>query len=146
MQPGMLFAAQKMESTAKQTSLESHLRRVGVTPESILSPRLQGGGAQELLEKRIHMSETIRGLGFAVELPLMAQTASSDSAVQLLNSSLHTNSHFESSLRDAGQENALSGLQSELAQLQTGVQGLKLDGLHQRDRAQERFLERWGER
>lgn len=145
MQPGTLLAAQKVEGVAKQPALENLLRRVGVAPEPVLRSCLKGGGAHELFEKRIHMSENVRDLGSAVELPLMAQMTSSDGTVQLLDSSLHATSHFEASLRDPGQENALSGLQSELARLQKGVQGLKLDGLHQRDRAQQKFLERWSE-
>ncbi|KAJ5117065.1 hypothetical protein N7448_004014 [Penicillium atrosanguineum] len=143
-QPGAIFAASHNPAPApEQPVLESLLRRVGVSPESVLRPRAEGGSAQELHEKRMHLSETLRSFGAAVESPLAAQLAPVDNASQLLFSSLQTDSHFETSLRDPGQEEALSGLQAQLAQLQRGVQGLDLEVLHQRDKAQDRFLERW---
>lgn len=145
MQPGTLLSATRNAAPVpEQPALESLLRRVGVTPESALRPRVEGGGVHELHEKRIHMFETVRSLGIAAESPLVTQMTPSDSASRLLASSLHADSYFETSLRDPGQEEALLGLETELASLQKGVQGLKLDVLYQRDRAQERFLERWG--
>lgn len=144
MQPGAVLAASHSPAPAlEQPVLESLLRRVGVSPESVLRPRAEGGSAQELHEKRIHISETLRSLGAAVESPLVAQLAPVDNASQLLASSLHTNSHFQTSLRDPGREESLAGLEAELALLQRGVQGLNLEVLHQRDKTQDRFLERW---
>lgn len=144
MQPSVSLAAtRKPASGPEQYALENLLRRVGASPESVLRPRAEGGGAHELHEKRIQMSETLRNLEFAVNSPLVAQLTPSDNAYQLLDSALHANSHFETSLRDLGQEKALSGLEADLASLQKGVQGLNLDVLHQRDKPQDRFLERW---
>ncbi|KAJ5151005.1 uncharacterized protein N7482_010257 [Penicillium canariense] len=146
MPPGMLLgvAPRGPAPVPQQRALESLLRRIGVSPESVIRPQVADGGARELHEKRIHLSEMLRGLGAAVDSPLVTQLAPSDSALQLLASALHANSHFETSLRDPSQETALSGLESELASLQRGVQGLNLDVLHQRDKTQDRFLERWG--
>jgi hypothetical protein len=144
MQPGAVLAASRNPAPAlEQPVLESLLRRVGVSPESVLRPRVEGGSAQELHEKRIHISEILRSLGAAVESPLVAQLAPVDNASQLLASSLHANSHFETCLRDPHQEEALSSLEVELTLLQRGVQGLNLEVLHQRDKTQDRFLERW---
>jgi hypothetical protein len=145
MQPGAILAASRNPAPApEQPVLESLLRRVGVSPESVLRPRAEGGSAQGLHQKRTYISETLRSLGAAVESPLVAQLAPVDNASQLLSSSLQTNSLFETSLRDFGQEEALSSLEAQLAQLQRGVQGLVLEVLHQRDKAQDTFLERWG--
>jgi hypothetical protein len=79
----------------------------------------------------------------AVDAPLFTQLAPADSALHLLASGLHANSHYEVSLRDPKLEKALAGLESELGELQNGVRGLDLDVLHQRDKTRDRFLERW---
>ncbi|KAJ6103237.1 hypothetical protein N7486_005664 [Penicillium sp. IBT 16267x] len=144
LQPGMILGVTRNPAPMPgQPSLENLLRRVGLSPEFVLHPRAEDGGAQGLYEKRIHMSETIRNFEIAAELPLVAHLVHSDSSSQLLTSSLHGNSRFETSLRDPGQEDALLGLESELASLQKGVQGLNLNVLHQRDKTQVKFLERW---
>jgi len=139
----VLGASRNLAPALEQPVLESLLRRVGVSPDSVLCPRAEGGSAQELHEKRSQILETLRSLATAVDSSLLAQLAPVDNASQLLASSLHTNSHFETSLRDPGQEEALSGLEAELALLQRGVQGLNLEVLHQRDKMHDRFLERW---
>ncbi|KAJ5102903.1 hypothetical protein N7532_003432 [Penicillium argentinense] len=145
LQPGMvLSAARNSASMPDQPALENLLRRIGVSSESVLRPWQEGGGAQGLHEKRIQMAETLRDLGAAVDSPLVGQLAVSDHAAQLLESSLHANSSFETSLPDPGQRKALSDLEGELASLQKGVQGINLEVLHQRDRCQARLLERWG--
>lgn len=144
LQPGMILgAARNPAPMPEQPSLETLLRRVGLSPESVLHPRAEDGGAQGLYEKRILMSENIRNLEIAAGLPLVAHLGHSDSSSQLLASSLHGNSLFETSLRDSGQEGALLGLESELASLQKGVEGLNLTVLHQRDKTHAKFLERW---
>jgi hypothetical protein len=145
MQPGAILAASRNPApTPEQPVLESLLRRVGVSPESVLRPGAEGGSAHGLHQKRTYISETLRSLGAAVESPLVAQLAPVHNASQLLSSSLQPNSLFETSLRDSGQEETLSSLEAQLAQLQRGVQGLDLEVLHQRDKARDTFLERWG--
>jgi len=144
LQPGMILgAARNPAPMPEQPSLENFLRRIGLSPESVLRPRAEDGGAQGLYEKRIHMSETIRNLKIAAELPLVTHLGHSDSSSQLLASSLHGDSRFGTSLRDSGQEGALLGLETELASLRKGVDGLNLNVLHQRDKTQGKFLERW---
>ncbi|KAJ5777121.1 hypothetical protein N7520_000367 [Penicillium odoratum] len=145
LQPGMVLGAtRKPASMPEQPSLENLLRRIGLSPESVLRPQVEDGGAQGLYEKRIDMSEAIRNLEIAAESPLVSNLGDSDSASQLLASSLHGNAQFGTSLRNSRQEGALLGLETELASLQKGVQGLNLNVLHQRDKTQAKFLERWG--
>jgi hypothetical protein len=127
----------------EQPALESLLRRIGVSPESVIRPRAEDGGAQGLHEKRIQLSETLRALGMAVDTPLVRELAPADRALYLLSEALHANSDYEVSLRDRGLERALSGLEGELEELQRGVQGLDMDVLHQRDKMRDRFVERW---
>ncbi|KAJ6006540.1 hypothetical protein N7451_004484 [Penicillium sp. IBT 35674x] len=144
LQPGMILgAARNPAPMPERLSLENLLRRVGLSPKSVLHPRADDGGAQGLYEKRIHMSETIRNLENAAELPLVVHLGHSDSSSQLLASSLHGNSRLERSLRDPGQEGALLSLETELASLQKGLERLDLNVLHQRDKTQAKFLERW---
>lgn len=128
----------------EQPALENILRRMGVSADSVLRPRVEDGGVPGLYDKRAQMSETLQHLGMTAESPLISHLIHSDQAAQLLRSSLHGNSRVETSLRDAGQENALSDMETTLASLQSGVHGLDLDVLHQRDKGQARFLERWG--
>ena len=144
LQPGLVLGPTRTPTLmTEQPALESLLRRLGLSPESALHPRLEDGGAHGLHEKRIQMSEALQQLGNAAEAPLVTHLSSSDHASQLLTSSLHANSHYGTSLRDPEQEDALSGLEAELASLQTGVRNLNLDVLHQRDKNHDKFLERW---
>ncbi|KAJ6015029.1 hypothetical protein N7540_009620 [Penicillium herquei] len=145
LQSGMILGATRTPAPRPELpSLENLLRRIGVSPDSILHPRIEEGGAQGLYEKRIQMLETIRRLGTSAESPIREHFNHSDQAAQLLESSLHGNSRYETSLRNPGQEADLLGLEAEIASLQKGVEGLDLNVLHQRDKAQARFIERWG--
>ncbi|OQE19131.1 hypothetical protein PENSTE_c016G09012 [Penicillium steckii] len=145
LQPGLLLSATRNPgSIPDQPALENLLRRVGLSSESVFYPRADGGGAQGMHEKRIQMSETSRSLGNTVNSPLTSQLAVYDQATRLLESSLHANSQFETSLSDPGQKKALSSLEGDLASLQKGVQAINMDILHQRDKSQARLLERWG--
>jgi hypothetical protein len=89
------------------------------------------------------MCEMVNSLNIAVDAPLLPHLVPLDMASQLLGSSLHTNSQYETSLRDPSEEKSLSGLEGELVRLQNGVQKLDLDVLHRRDNLQEQFIERW---
>lgn len=143
LQPGVFLSKPlKSNAAAEQPALESLMRRLGVSPESILRPRAEDGGAWALHEKRIHMSESSKSLGATVE-PLAAHLAPADMASQLLISSVHANSHFETSVPDASQEGALSELESALGRLQKGMQRINVDAIHQRDKAHDKFMERW---
>ncbi|CAG7952178.1 unnamed protein product [Penicillium nalgiovense] len=142
LQPGLLLARTATAPVVAQPSLERLLRRVAISPESILHPR-EDGGVDDLHEKRYHISETLYNLNIGVNAPLMTCLAPLDNASQLLRCSLHANSHYETSLRDPSEVSALSGLEKELTSLQNGVQKLNLDVLHQRDNDQDRLIERW---
>jgi hypothetical protein len=144
LQPGLLLAATRTPTAplVAQPALERLLRRVGVPPESILHPR-DNGGVIDLYEKRYQTSETLRHLNRAVDAPLVTYLAPLDHASQVLDSSLHANSHYETSLRDPSEAEALSDREDELLRLQNGIQKLNLDVLHQRDSHQDKFIERW---
>lgn len=144
LQPGLLLAATRTPTVpiVAQSALEQILRRVGVSPESILQKR-ETDGVGDLHEKRNHMSEALHNLNIAVDAPLVSHLAPLDHASQLLDSSLHANSHYETSLRNPSEEQALSGLETELRRLQDGAQNLNLDVLHQCDSSQDRLVERW---
>ncbi|KAJ5232751.1 hypothetical protein N7468_005707 [Penicillium chermesinum] len=143
-QPGLLLTSTRTPSLLpEQPALENLLRRIGVSPESVLRPRAEDGGAPQLHEKRSQMSGTLQHMEVAAESPLFAHLAASDNASQLLSSSLHADSQYETSLQDPGQQDELARLEAELASLQKGLQALNLDVIHQRDKAQDKFLERW---
>lgn len=145
LQPGVPRAATKIPNPVPDhPALENVLRRIGVSPEYVLRPCAEGGGAHGLNEKRVHMAETLTNVGCAVESPLRAYLAPLDNASRLLLSSLLASSQYETSLCDGGQEEALSGLEVQLASLHKGLQGLNTSVLHRRDRSLEKFLERWG--
>ncbi|KAJ5543012.1 hypothetical protein N7461_009015 [Penicillium sp. DV-2018c] len=144
LQPGLLAAARTPTvPLVAQPALERLLRRVGAPPESILHPR-DNGGVNDLYEKRYHTSETLRHLNRGADAPLVNFLAPLDHASQLLDSSLHADSHHETSLRDPSEAEALSDLEDELLELQTGLQKLNLDVLHRRDRHRDDFIQRWG--
>ena len=144
MQPGLLLGATRTPVLLpEQPALESLLRRIGVSPESVLRPRTVEGGAAELHEKRGQMSETLQQMEVAADSPLFAHLGASDQAYRLLTSSLHADSQYEAALRDPNQQDELVRLETELATLQKGLQALNLDVIHQRDKTQDKFLERW---
>ncbi|KAJ5888797.1 hypothetical protein N7495_008838 [Penicillium taxi] len=126
-----------------QPALENILRRNGVTPDSVLRPSAENTGDSAMYEKRIHMRDLLQNLGIGTEAPLVAHLISSDSALQLLSSSLHASSPYAKSLRNASQEEAILGLERELELIQKGIQGLNLDVLHRRDKMQDQFLGQW---
>ncbi|KAJ5122880.1 hypothetical protein N7526_009817 [Penicillium atrosanguineum] len=136
-QPGAIFAASHNPAPApEQPVLESLLRRVGVSPECVLRPRAEGGSAQELHEKRMHLSETLRSFGHS--RITFGGTASSGGQCIPTSVFLHCRPirTLKRHCATPVKERALSGLQAQLAQLRRGVQGLDLEVLHQRDKAQ----------
>lgn len=141
LQPGLLLAPRTpVAPPTAQPALEAVMRRVGLAPEAIRGDR----GTNDLHEKRRDMSLTLNSLAIAVDAPLLSHLVPLDRASQLLGSSLQTNSHYETSLRDPLEEKSLSGLEAELVRLQNGVQKLNMGVLHQRDGVQDSFIERWG--
>lgn len=124
-------------------SLESLLRRLGVSSESVFKSEEEDGGANTLYEKRSHMLEYFRTLGVGADLPLVAELIPTDRASRLLSSSLHADSAFVTSLSDVEQDLRLSELEAQLGLVQKGLEKLDMEAIYQRDKNQEKFLERW---
>lgn len=133
------------------TAVASLLRRLGINPASIADFEDKGGsgggggggGAHKLHEKRANSLENLSNLHAAAESPLATQLIPMDSASQRLSSSLNADSSFAFSLPDADQEKRLGSLEAQLGLVQRGIEGLDLNVLRQRDKAQDRFVERW---
>ncbi|KAL4889101.1 hypothetical protein BDV59DRAFT_205522 [Aspergillus ambiguus] len=119
------------------------LRRLGLSFESVFQSEEEDGGANALADKREHLLECLQNYGIAADSPLIAETASTDQATRLLLSALHADSHVETSLSDAENENRLTKLEAQLGMVQKGMERIDMDSLYRRDKNQERFLETW---
>lgn len=141
----MLGATARTPAAPLQESLafENLLRRLGIPSESAFQSQKENGGARMLYEKEAYMLECLRNLGIAADSPLAAQLIPMDLASRLLSSCLNADSPFEATLSNADQEKRLAALEAQLGLVQKGIEGLNLDILYQRDKAQDRFLERW---
>lgn len=127
----------------ESSALERILRRLGISSDSAFQPPEENGEPHILYEKKYHMLNYLHNMGTAVDSPLMPQMTPMDSASQLLSFSLHADSPFKRSLSNTDQERRLGALETQLGQVQKGIEGLNLDIFYQRDKAQDRFLERW---
>jgi hypothetical protein len=145
MQPQSLFSSPGKQTAPlpESQALASLLRRVGLSSESVFKSEKEDGGANALYEKKSHMLEYFRTLGIVADLPLVTELIPTDRASRLLSSSLHADSYFETSLSNIEQNQSLAELEAQLGFVQKGVENLNLDALHQRDKNQDRFLERW---
>ncbi|KAL2002058.1 hypothetical protein VTN02DRAFT_740 [Thermoascus thermophilus] len=138
--------SEKRKSTsplAESQALEGFLRRLGISLDSVCKPPEEGGGRDSLYEKKLRMLERLHNLEIAADTPLIAQLSSADQAAQLLDSSLHADSSFRISLSDVSQEQKLAALEEELGSIQKGIEGINLDVLYQKDKTQEKFIEKW---
>ncbi|RWQ93808.1 hypothetical protein C8Q69DRAFT_509030 [Paecilomyces variotii] len=124
-------------------SLESVLRRLGTSVDTVLRPSEEGGGLDTLHEKKISMLERLHNLVVAADVPLLSHLNQADQAGQLLHSSLHAESTWSPSLLDAVQEKDLAELERQLVRVQKGVERVNLEDLHQRNKHRDRFMERW---
>lgn len=127
----------------ESSAFERILRRLGISSDLAFQPPEENREPHILYEKKYHMLNYLHNMGTAVDSPLMPQLTPMDSASQLLSFSLHADSPFERSLSNADQERRLGALETQLGQVQKGIEGLNLDIFYQRDKAQDRFLERW---
>jgi hypothetical protein len=124
-------------------ALETLLRRLGISLSSLLDVgETDHGIATTLHEKKHRMLEMVAGLHNGVDLPLAAQLNTVDHAAQLLASALHADSSFGSSLRDGTQERKLTDLEEQIELVRKGIDGVNFEIL-QRDKAREKFMERW---
>ncbi|KAL2811182.1 vacuolar H+/Ca2+ exchanger [Aspergillus granulosus] len=124
-------------------ALSGLLRRIGVSYEAVFQPEETERGAQVLLQERQHMLDGLRRYSIASDSPLAAELLPTDRAIQLLSSSLETDSQFTASLSSVEHEKSLAELESKLGRIQKGIERLNQNAVYQRDKNQEKFLERW---
>ncbi|PKX98594.1 uncharacterized protein P174DRAFT_382236 [Aspergillus novofumigatus IBT 16806] len=140
-------APEKRMDSSDFQAIAGVLRRIGLSVESVFQLEEQGGkddcGENALFDKKQHIVEYLRNISVGAKLPLVAGLIPSDQASQLLASALSEHSRFKTSLLDVEQDQKLSELESQLGGLQKGIERLNLDVLYQRDRGQEKFMEKW---
>ncbi|PGH30051.1 hypothetical protein GX50_07181 [[Emmonsia] crescens] len=125
-------------------ALEQLLRRLGVSIIDLVESGLTEDASAALDEKKQHMLEMLQNLQSTAESPLSIYLGSADQAAQLLNSALYADSSFEISMADGAQDQKLGALECQIEVLRKGIEGLNVDILHGGDKAQEKFMERWG--
>lgn len=127
-------------TTQSLPSLESFLRRFGISPSASLT-------AKDLaLEKRIELADILHhNLSVAAEMPLYETLGSCDEAKELLTSILHADSHAEPSLVDVTQKGYLDELERELATIQKDIERVNLNVAVEPDKYRDKFTEKWGQ-
>ncbi|PGH01198.1 hypothetical protein GX51_05394 [Blastomyces parvus] len=125
-------------------ALEQLLRRLGVSIIDLVESGLTDSASAALDEKQQHMLEMLQNLQSTAESPLSVYLGAADQAAQLLHSALYADSPFEVSLADGAQNQKLGTLESRIEVLRKGIDGLDVDILQGGDKAQEKFMERWG--
>lgn len=130
--------------TPELQTLESLFRRLSLSSMSVLQPEEPNRGASLLYEKKHDLHECLTSLDVSANPTLASMLASADCAKQQLSSALNSNAGFEVTLSNADQERMLSTLEARLGLVQKGSDNLSPDVLYQRDKARERFMDRWG--
>ncbi|KAL2359345.1 hypothetical protein RJZ56_007806 [Blastomyces dermatitidis] len=125
-------------------ALDQLLRRLGVSIIDLVESRLTDNPSAALDEKQQHMLEMLQNLQSTAESPLSVYLEAADQAAQLLHSALYADSPFEVSMADAAQNPKLGSLESRIEVLRKGIDGLDVDIFQGGDKAQEKFMERWG--
>jgi hypothetical protein len=127
-------------TTQSLQSLESFLRRLGISPSASLT-------ANELaIVKRTELADILHhSLSVAAEMPLYESLGSSDEAKELLTAILHADSHAEPSLVDVTQKEHLGDLERELAVIQKDIERVNLNVLVEPDRSRDKFIDKWGQ-
>ncbi|KAL4880489.1 hypothetical protein BJY04DRAFT_219230 [Aspergillus karnatakaensis] len=120
------------------------LSRVGLSHEAVFQSEEGEGGLRALLEARQHMLDGLHNYGIASDSPLAVELLPTDRANRLLSSALGADSLFTASLSSLEHEKSLTELESKLSRIQRGIERLNQDVVYQRDKNQEKFLERWG--
>lgn len=123
--------------------LSGLLRRLGLSTEAVFHDP-EAVGVQALITARKHMLDGLHSYGIASDSPLTAEMLPTDRATRLLTSALQADSLFTTSISSVEHEKNLSELGSRLSRIQKGIERVKLDVVYQRDKNQEKFLERWG--
>ncbi|PTU18641.1 hypothetical protein P175DRAFT_0443309 [Aspergillus ochraceoroseus IBT 24754] len=125
-------------------ALSNVLRRIGLSLEAVFQSEESDGGVSTLRQERQHMLDGLRSYGIASDSPLVAELLPTDKATRLLTSSLEADSQFTTSLSSVEHEKSLVELESKLSRIQKGIERLNHDTVYQRDKAREKFLEKWG--
>ncbi|KAL6239194.1 hypothetical protein BDW75DRAFT_152899 [Aspergillus navahoensis] len=120
------------------------LRRLGLSIEAVFQDSEDVGGVQTLITERQRMLDGLHNYGIASDSPLAAEMLPTDRATILLASALEAESLFTASLSNEEHDRSLSELESKLSRIQKGIERLNRDVVYQRDKNQEKFLERWG--
>ncbi|KAL4986883.1 hypothetical protein BDW68DRAFT_120089 [Aspergillus falconensis] len=124
--------------------LSGLLRRLGLSMEALSQDSEAAGWVQTLITRRQHMLDGLHNCGIASDSLLAAEMLPTDRATSLLTSALEAESLFTASLSSVEHERSLSELESKLSRIQKGIERLNHDVVYQRDKNQEKFLERWG--
>ncbi|EEH40135.2 hypothetical protein PAAG_08984 [Paracoccidioides lutzii Pb01] len=125
-------------------ALEQLLRRLGVSIVDLVESGLAENTSASLDGKKQHMLEMLQNLQSTAESPLSVHLGPADQTAQLLHSALYADSNFEVSMADGAPEQRLSSLECQIEALRKGIDGLNVDILHGEDKAQKKFMERWG--
>ncbi|EEH22463.1 hypothetical protein PABG_04674 [Paracoccidioides brasiliensis Pb03] len=125
-------------------ALEQLLRRLGISIVDLVESGLAEDASASLDEKKQHMLEMLQNLQSTAESPLSVHLGPAEQAAQLLHSALYADSKFEVSMADDAPEQRLSSLECQIETLRKGIDGLNVDILHGEDKAQKKFMERWG--
>ena len=120
------------------------LRRLGLPSEAVFRAEEVDGGIRSLSQQRQHMLDGMHSYAMASDSPLATELLPTDRAIRLLFSSLEADSLCAASLSSVEHERSLSVLESKLSRIQKGIQNLNQDVVYQRDKNQEKFLEKWG--
>ncbi|KAL4819025.1 hypothetical protein BDW67DRAFT_156513 [Aspergillus spinulosporus] len=124
--------------------LSGLLRRLGLSTEAVFYDPEAVGGAQALTTARKHMLDGLHSYGIASDSPLAGEMLPTDRAIRLLTSALEADSLFTTSISSVEHEKSLSDLESRLSYIQKGIERVNHNVVYQRDKNQEKFLERWG--
>jgi hypothetical protein len=117
---------------------------LGLSTEAVFHDPEAVGGVQALITARKNMLDGLHSYGIASDSPLAAEMLPTDRATRLLTSALQADSLFTTSISSVEHEKNLSELESRLSRIQKGIERVNHDVVYQRDKNQEKFLERWG--
>lgn len=124
--------------------LKNLFHRLSLSSGSASLPKGSSGSARSIYEKILFIADCIGNLDIAADSTLMPELACRDSATQFLSSALTFNFCPKPSLSNIDQRERLSTLEAQLRTIQQDMESLGLDTLHQPDRGQARFMDRWG--
>lgn len=134
-----------LEETVETQALAALLRHLGVSVPSGPEGKLVNGElTNAVLEKKGKLEEMIRRVDNTVDSSVLSPLAAPGDALQLLLDALHADSETgRPNLSDSGLDAMLGSLEQRIAVLSKDLEGVDLGVVHERDKALERFLEKW---